>query len=305
MRKRKLVRNTISALTLQVVTLFCGFVLPRLILSSYGSEVNGMVNSITQFLQVISLMECGMGAVMQSSLYEPLVVRDDNMISCIVTSGKTFFHNVGGVLCIYVFVLLMTYPKLTDQQFGSLYVGALILIMSVSLFAQYYFGITNQILLSADQRGYVHNIVQMMSIALNTIVCAIMMQKDFSIHAVKLVTATIYLIRPTALSIYVNKHYNIDKKVVYDQEPIRQKWNGVAQHIAAFILDGTDTIVLTVFSSLTVVSINALPTFFNSTKRICPAAIFLSDLVSARISSGSISSMLIGRLNGTNISRSS
>mgnify|MGYP007003802758 FL=1 len=255
MRKRKLVWNTISALTLQVVTLFCGFVLPRLILSSYGSEVNGMVNSITQFLQVISLMECGMGAVMQSSLYEPLVVRDDNMISCIVTSGKTFFHNVGGVLCIYVFVLLMTYPKLTDQQFGSLYVGSLILIMSVSLFAQYYFGITNQILLSADQRGYVHNIVQMMSIALNTIVCAIMMQKDFSIHAVKLVTATIYLIRPTALCIYVNKHYNIDKKVVYDQEPIRQKWNGVAQHIAAFILDGTDTIVLTVFSSLTVVSV--------------------------------------------------
>ena len=146
MRKRKLVRNTISALTLQVVTLFCGFVLPRLILSSYGSEVNGMVNSITQFLQVISLMECGMGAVMQSSLYEPLVVRDDNMISCIVTSGKTFFHNVGGVLCIYVFVLLMTYPKLTDQQFGSLYVGSLILIMSVSLFAQYYFGITYTIL---------------------------------------------------------------------------------------------------------------------------------------------------------------
>lgn len=103
MRKRKLVRNTISALTLQVVTLFCGFVLPRLILSSYGSEVNGMVNSITQFLQVISLMECGMGAVMQSSLYEPLVVRDDNMISCIVTSGKRFF-TMSVEYCVYMFL---------------------------------------------------------------------------------------------------------------------------------------------------------------------------------------------------------
>lgn len=258
MRKKKLVWNTISALALQIVILISGIVLPQLILRSYGSEANGLINSIAQFLQVISLMECGMGAVMQSSLYEPLAEGDDNMISCIVISGRKFFRNIGGVLCIYVVILIMTYPIIANHLFENLYVALLILIMSISLFVQYYFGITHQILLSADQRGYVNNLVQMISIALNTIVCVILMLKGFSVHAVKLVTAAVYLIRPIALSVYVNNHYNIDKKAIYVKEPIRQKWNGVAQHIAAFILDGTDNIVLTIFSSLTNVSIYSI-----------------------------------------------
>lgn len=45
------------------------------------------------------------------------------------------------------------------------------------------------------------------------------------------------------------------KKIKYSGEPIKQKWNGVAQHISAVILDGTDNIVLTIFAGLKAVSI--------------------------------------------------
>ena len=76
-----------------------------------------------------------------------------------------------------------------------------------------------------------------------------------SIQMVKLMTSLIYLLRPIALRIYVNRHYSIDRKIKYDGEPIKQKWNGMAQHIAAVVLDGTDTIVLTLFSTLSNVSI--------------------------------------------------
>ena len=47
----------------------------------------------------------------------------------------------------------------------------------------------------------------------------------------------------------------INRKIKYTGEPIKQKWNGVAQHISAVILDGTDNIVLTIFAGLKVVSI--------------------------------------------------
>ncbi|MDE7440210.1 MAG: sugar isomerase, partial [Clostridia bacterium] len=49
--------------------------------------------------------------------------------------------------------------------------------------------------------------------------------------------------------------YKIDRKIKYDGEPIKQKWNGLAQHVSAVVLDGTDTIVLTIFSTLANVSI--------------------------------------------------
>ena len=56
-RKKKLYLNTVSALILQIVTFICGFILPKQILLFYGSEVNGLVISISRFLSVISLLE--------------------------------------------------------------------------------------------------------------------------------------------------------------------------------------------------------------------------------------------------------
>lgn len=41
----------------------------------------------------------------------------------------------------------------------------------------------------------------------------------------------------------------------YDKEPIPQKWNGVAQHVASVVLDSTDVVVLSIFSNLIYVSI--------------------------------------------------
>lgn len=45
-RKTKLKLNTIIGFIYQIVAIICGFILPRLILSNYGSETNGLVNSI-------------------------------------------------------------------------------------------------------------------------------------------------------------------------------------------------------------------------------------------------------------------
>ena len=76
-----------------------------------------------------------------------------------------------------------------------------------------------------------------------------------SIQIVKLTTSLIYLLQPFLIYLYVRHHYSIDKKIKYTKEPIPQKWNGIAQHVAAVILDGTHTIVLTLFATLSDVSI--------------------------------------------------
>ena len=75
-RKRRLFYNTISSLIFQLTTIICGFILPRLILTAFGSEVNGLVNSIIQFLGIISFLELGVGAVVQSTLYKPLAEKN-------------------------------------------------------------------------------------------------------------------------------------------------------------------------------------------------------------------------------------
>ena len=255
MRKKLLAKNTVASLLAQITALVCGFILPRQFLQYFGSEVNGLVNSITQFLGVISFLELGVGAVVQSSLYKPLADDDKPQVSRVIVSANKFFRRLAQILLAYVLILIAVYPLITNQNFGYLYTATLIAASSISSFAQYYFGIVNSLLLNADQRGYIQYNAQTITVLLNTLVCAIMIKFGGSVQMVKLTTSLIYLARPLVLRIYVNRKYKIDWKIQYDEEPIKQKWNGVAQHVAAVVLDGTDTIVLTLLSTLSNVSI--------------------------------------------------
>ena len=255
MRKKLLAKNTVASLLSQITALVCGFILPRIFLEYFGSEVNGLVNSITQFLGVISFLELGVGAVVQSSLYKPLADGDKQQVSRVMVSADKFFRRLAQILLIYVLVLIGIYPLIAKQSFGYIYTATLIAAISISSFAQYYFGIVNSLLLNADQRGYIQYNAQTITVVLNTIVCVFMIKLGGSVQLVKMTTSLIYLARPLALRIYVNRRYQIDWKIQYDGEPIQQKWNGVAQHIAAVVLDGTDTIVLTLLSTLSNVSI--------------------------------------------------
>lgn len=255
MRKKKLIYNTVSSLIFQVTTIVCGFILPRLILNAFGSNVNGLVNSITQFLGIISFLELGVGAVVQSALYKPLAENRQNDVSKIISSANKFFRRLAQILMAYVIALVVFYPMFAAKEYGFWYTATLIVAISISSFAQYYFGIVNRLLLTADQRGYVQYTAQTIAVVVNTVACYLLIMLGCGIQIVKLTTSLIYLIQPFAIYLYVRKHYKIDTKIKYDNEPIPQKWNGMAQHVAAVILDGTDTVVLTLFATLSEVSI--------------------------------------------------
>lgn len=250
-----LLYNSIAPLIYQVATVICGFILPRLILGHFGTEVNGLVNSITQFLGIIAFLELGVGAVVQSSLYKPLADNDNVTVSKVITSADKFFRHLGYILAIYVIVMLFYYPYLVKQNFSFTFTATLIIAISIRSFAQYFFGIVNRLLLLADQKAYIQYIAQTLAVITNTLGCYTLIAFDCSVQVVYGMTSVIFFLQPLAIHLYIKKHYTLNRKIHYDVEPIKQKWNGIAQHIAAVILTGSDTVILTVFSSLVNVSI--------------------------------------------------
>ncbi len=257
-RQKKLFLNSATSLLHQFVALLCGFVLPRVILSTYGSVVNGLVSSVTQFLGFISLCEMGVGAVVQSSLYKPLADNNIDQISKIVKSSDRFFKRIAFILVGYTLILMIVYPFSAIEEFDYLYTFLLIFVISISTFAQYYFGMTWRLLLSADQLGFIHFTVHSVSLIVNTVVCVILMKAGMSIHIVKLATSLIFMSQPLTVCIYAKRKYAIDKNVVLTEEPIKQKWNGLAQHVATVVLTNTGTVVLTLLSTLENVSVYAV-----------------------------------------------
>ena len=256
MRKRKLCLNTSIALMNQIITLICGFILPRQILLSFGSDINGLVSSISQFLGFITLMDMGVGAVVQSTLYGPLANKDHEKINSILTSANKFFNKIAIILIIYTGVLAIFYPLVIDHTIGIIPTSLLVISISISSITQYFFGITNQILLNADQKSYIQLLALSIATILNTVISIVLINSWSSINVVKYGSAVALLIRPIILLVYVKKNYPyINKSVKLESEPITQKWNGLAQHLATFVVDRTDVAVLTIMSTLSNVSV--------------------------------------------------
>lgn len=254
-RKKRLRYNTVAAMFNQLINLVSSFVLPRLILIHYGSNVNGLITSITQFLGFITLMEMGVGAVVQSALYKPLATNDNDEISRIIASADKFFKRISKILIVYIIVLIPIFNVITNTSFDFLFVSLLIIVISISNFAQYFFGITNQLLLNADQKSYIHLLLNSCAIIANTGIGVALVFFDAPIIIVKLFTSLVLLIRPLGMYIYVKMNYEIDRKIKITNEPLKQKWNGLYHHLASFVLQHTDVAVLTILSTLENVSV--------------------------------------------------
>ena len=254
-RKEKLYLNIISSLIQQIIVIICGFILPRAILDYYGSTVNGLVSSITQFLGFISFLQMGIGAVVQSAWYKPLAENDNQKISEIYISAENFFRKIAKYFLFYVLILCVLYPIKVKSDFSYTFVIILIIVLSISLFIQYYFGITNQLLLYADQKAYVYLLTQSILILLNTGISLLLIKLEVSIHIVKFGASLIFAINPIILELYIRKTLKINKKLKLIYEPINQKLNGFVQHMSSVIMENTDVAILTIFSTLKNVSI--------------------------------------------------
>lgn len=256
--KKKLHLTSIFSLLWQVTSIVCGFILPRFFLETYGSAVNGLISSITQFLEIVALAECGVGAVIQSALYKPLAQKDSVVLSRIIVAAEHFFRTIAKLLIVYLFFLLIIYPKIIGDEFSYIFTASLIVIIAISSFAQYYFGIVYRLLLNSDQFGFVPIAVQIIALVLNLLLSIVLMKSGYSIHIVKLVSSIIFIVQPLIISFIAHRWYKIDRKVQITKDAIPQKWNGLAQHVAAVVLTSSGIFVLTIFSSLQNVSVYSI-----------------------------------------------
>lgn len=255
---KKLKLNTITSLINQVVVVLSGLMLPRMYLLYFGTETYGLTASITQFLSIIVFLDLGVGSVVQSSLYKPLAKKNIIKTSLVLISARNYFRKIAYIIIVYILILAIIYPNFIQTELEFISTALLIFAMSISMFGRYYFGIINELLLNADQKSYVQFGAEIITVSLNLLFNYFLIRQGYSIQIVKLVSGLVFLLRPLFLSVYVQKNYIINFDLEITEEPIKQKWNGLAQHVANTIQNNTDIVILTIFSTLESVSVYAI-----------------------------------------------
>lgn len=195
--------NIISNIILQIANIFSWFIIPKIILTYFGSDVNGLVSSITQFLSYITLIEGGVTGVVMASLYKPLVNNDNKKISAIIKTSQKFYKKVGIIFSIYCLILATVYPLLFNTGFNYLYVFSLVIVLSINLLIQYMYSLTFRNLLNADKKGYVVSFTQTLILVLGILLSYISVAIYPSIHILKLITGLLFVLQPIIYNKYV------------------------------------------------------------------------------------------------------
>lgn len=248
--------NIVFSLTGQFVTLICGIIVPRLLIGAFGSEVYGATTSIAQFLAYITLLEGGIGGVARAVLYKPLAQNDSRAVSEILAEIKKFFRVIAYIFLVYILILAVSFKKISGTEAID-WVEAffLVLVISISTFAEYFIGISYTVLLQAAQKSYITTIVNMGAKIVNTIFIVLLVLAKSDIVVVKLISSCIYVAKPCLLWLYVKKNFTIEPIKAGKTNYLKDKWAGFAQHIAYFLHSNTDIAVLTVLGNLKMVAI--------------------------------------------------
>ena len=274
MKSKVTLINIISSLTLQVVTVISGFIIPKIILTNFGSSVNGLVSSLNQFLSYITLIEGGITGVVLANLYKPLVDHDNKKISAVLVTAKKFFNKIGYLFIAYSIGVAVVYPILSKEGFSWSFVASLTVVLSLNLLIQYLFSLSFRVLLQSDKKLYVISFTQIVITVCN-IACAFFSVKIYpSIHLLKLLTGLLYIIQPLVYGYFVKKHYSINWGTEPDDNLLKERWNGFAINCAAFIHNSTDITILTIFTNLATVSIYGVYTLVTNGLNGLFAAVF-------------------------------
>ena len=247
--------NVISGFIHEFVILVFGLVVPRIVLTYFGSTYNGLLNSIVQFMSFSVVFRSGLGVVTNAALYKPLAEGDKQTVSGIMVATDKFMQKIGWLLAGIIVAFAVLYPLLVLDEFNYLFSATLILIIGASSWVENMFSIKYKILLQADQKTYIQTAVILIAYVLSNVFAIILMVARCNIHIVRLGMLLGLMTTPFMLKMYVDRHYDIDWKAPANNVAIKSRWDAFAQQIATVANNNIPTILMTFLFPLKEISV--------------------------------------------------
>ena len=256
MRIKKAFRNLIFNILQQFVNILVNFLMPPIIVSSYGSTINGLVSTIRQIMQYIQLTGAGIAQASTIAMYKPLAEKNEKELSGIYNATRNMFSKAGNIFSIITLIVAIIYPFFVKEQINYLTVFFLIIVIGISGASEFYFCGKYNALLNANQENYFVAIAQTFGSITNLIFLIFLTKLKQNIIIVQLGMSCTYILRIILLTFYVRKKYpyiDLNEKPAY--EKINQRNDAIVHQIASLIVNGSSTLIVSLILGLKEASI--------------------------------------------------
>lgn len=256
---KKIKYNLLVGILGQLLALVMGILLPKLFITNYGSEVNGLLSSVTNIYACIALIEAGVAAASCQALYKAFADQSRQGISAVLSATNRFYHRSGLIYLCMILIFSVFYPLLIDSNIPYITIVLVILFNGFGNVVNYFFHGKYLILLKADGKNFVRTGLETVTNTLKQILKILLVWLGYNVVLVQFVAMLISFVQMIYITYYVKKHYSwIDLKVEPDTRSISQSKNVLVHEINYLISANVDTVLLTIFRTLETVSVYSL-----------------------------------------------
>ncbi len=257
--KKRSIKNLTWGIACQIIAIAFGIVVPRLVLVSYGSEINGLLNSVVQIFSYFVLFEAGIGAVALQALYKSVGENNQNVTNSILSAVHKYYRRIGVLYALAVIALSIIYPLVVESTIPWLTVVLVIIFNGISPVANFLFQGKYALLLQAEGKIYILNAINTTINILTSIAKISMLTTGFDVVAVQFSVAMVSLLQMIYITWYVRTHYQwIDLKVAPYIKALSQSKNALVHQITGLVCSSTNVVLLTLFAGLKAVSVYAM-----------------------------------------------
>ncbi|MBR6633818.1 MAG: hypothetical protein IKL05_05905 [Clostridia bacterium] len=257
--------NLISSLIYQVVLISLSFLLPRLYLENFGSEVNGVLSTIKQIFTYMCLLEAGVGLATTQALYKRIGEKDYHGASAVLSATNAYYIKTGVIYSAIVLVIAVVYAYLIPTSINSHVLFVIVILNAIPSLFSYFVQAKYRILMEVDGRKYViNNSETLLQLASNVGKILVLLLTD-SLVLIQLVYCVIALVQLTYLYFYAKSRYKwLDLKAKPDFESISQKSSVLVHQLSGMVFNNTDVILISFLCDFKAVSIYAIYNIFFS-----------------------------------------
>ena len=257
--------NLISGIVYQVILIVLSFLLPRLYLENFGSEVNGVLSTIKQIFVYMFLLESGVGLATTQALYKPVAEKNNGKISSIIAATHNFYCKIGFIYAGIVALIALVYEFLIPTGIERGVVFGIVILTALPALFSYFIQSKYRILLEVDGRKYVITTSETILQLLSNIGKILVLILSNSLILIQLVYCILYLLQLGYVYIHAKRRYKwLDLKVKPDYEAISQRKSVLVHQVSGMVFNNTDVLLLSFLTDFKVVSIYTIYNIFFS-----------------------------------------
>ena len=264
-RDNRIKYNLLSGFVYQVILIVISFLIPRLYLENFGSEVNGVLSTIKQIFVYMTLLEAGIGLATMQALYKPVAENDHGKAGSILSATNTFYIKTGVIYSAIVLVLAVVYSFFIHTSIPPFELFSIILLTALPSLFSYFVQAKYRVLLEVDGRKYIitnsETVLQLLS---NVGKILVLLLTD-SLVLIQLVYCVLALGQLGYIYIHAKRRYTwLNLRSTPDYEAISQRKSVLVHQVSGMVFNNTDILLLSVLCDFKVVSVYTVYNIFFS-----------------------------------------